>query len=527
MRRLLPAAVLGLALSACGSTVQTSSTATIGGDGLGSSAQGSELGGTSGTSGGLGSSSSTTGGGTAGGTSTGGGTTGTGGSTGGSTGAVANGGSGAPSGALPPTAQTGLGVTAKTITIGYSYSPDAAAANAATGASSFSQPDEQANMKALIDEINVHGGVAGRKLVGVGHAYHVTSADSGDTQDQAACQDWTVDHKVIAVLGSSLTDTLVACLKQHGVLFLKAGQIVDADQTYLRQYSNEILLATMSQDRVFRDQAQAFLRQKWYGGWNAASGTPGPTTKVGVITFDTPSFTRSLRHIILPALAAAGHPAAEADVIQVHDVEQQSDIAPTTAQIKGAVLKMQSDGVTHVVLGDASAAIMEFFASNAQTQRYYPRLGVTSGAAPEAAYQAGLVTAQQLNGMSGNGWMPTIDLPAGQAGPYANSETKRCLEVLHRRTGQDYTSTNASTIALDDCDSLFIFQKALSLAPALSPSGLLAGFDKIGSSYVSPVLGPSFVSSRQHDTAARAWDLNWVPSCSCVRYSQERRVPSV
>jgi len=522
MRRLIPAAVLGLALSACGSTVQTSSTATAGGDGLGATAApGNGLGG-SGTSGSPLNQGSAATGGTTGGSSTGGASAGgpaapgtVGGAGGGTTGTSTS---------LPGPAQAGLGVTAKTITIGYGYSPDAASVNAAIGASSFSQPDEQANMKGLIDEINAHGGIAGRKLVGVGHAYHVASSDSGSAQDQAACQDWTSDHKVIAVLSSSLSDTLVACLKQKGVLLVTAGQIVDSDQTFLRQYPNKLLLATMSQDRIFRDQAQAFQRQKWFGGWNVTTGAPGTSTKVGVITYDNASFTRSLHNVILPALKAAGHPAATADVFQVHKVEQESDTAATTAQIKNAVLKLQTDGVTHVVLGDASAFIMEFFGADAQSQRYYPRLGVTSGAAPYAAYQAGLVTAQQLNGMSGNGWLPSLDIPTNDAAKYTNSETRRCLDILKRRTGQTYTSTNAATIALGDCDSVFIFQKAMSLATALSPNGLLAGFDKIGSSYVSPTVGPTFVSARQHDTAVRAWDLNWVPSCTCVRYSDQRTV---
>ncbi|MCU1600894.1 MAG: hypothetical protein JWO22_1603 [Frankiales bacterium] len=533
MRTRIPLAVVALlAVSACGSTVQQSSTTTLNGtsgDGL-SSASGSSTGdaGTLGTGAAAGAGGSSTGLGTSGSAGVGtDGSTGLG-NTGGSSGDPTGGGSdgtGAPP--LPSQGSTGLGVTAKTISIGIGYSTDGDAANAAIGAGSFTQGDEKGSAQALIDEINAHGGVAGRKLVGVFHGYNVTSATPGSTQDQAACDDWTVDHKVIAVMSSSLTDTLVACLKQRGVLLIKAGQIVDADQTYLRSYSNELLLATMSQDRIFKDQAQAFQRQKYFTGWNTVNGTPGATTKVGVLTYDNDSFTRSLRHVILPALKAAGHAPAESDVIQVHKVQQQSDTAGTTAQIKSAVLRLQSDGVTHVVLGDASAFIMEFFAANARTQGYFPRLGVTSGAAPEAVFEAGLATAQQLNGISGNGWLPTLDLPGAEANKHTNSAAKRCLEILKRRTGQQPANANEATIALGDCDSLFIFQKAMSLAPTLSPAGLLAGFDKLAGSYVSPTVGPTFVSSNQHDTAVQAWDLNWVSSCTCVRYSSQRRVPSL
>lgn len=528
MRRVVATVALAVLASACGSTAQTTSTTTIGGGGLGSSASGGDLGqgGAGGSTSGLGSSTSG-GGGASGGSSTGAGTTGLGVGTTGTAGGSGGGGAGAATGSLPPQSQVGLGVTATTISIGYGYSPDAAAANSAIGDSAFSQPDEDANYKALIAEVNARGGIAGRKLVGVGHPFKTTSADSASAQDEAACQDWTGDHKVIAALSSSLSDDLVACLKKKGVLLISAGQIVDSDQTLLSQFPNKIMLGTMSQDRIFLDQAQAFQRQKYFGGWNSATGGPGTTTKVGVITYDNASFTRSLRRIILPALQAAGHPAAAPDVFQVHKVARESDFAGTTAQIKNAVLKLQADGVTHVVLGDASAVIMQFFGASARSQNYYPRLGVTSGAAPWADYEAGLVTAKQLNGMSGNGWLPSLDVPTDAAAKLTNSETKRCLEILKRRTGQSYSSTNAATIALSDCDAAFIFQKAMALATALSPSGLLDGFNKLGGSYVSPTIGPTFLSARQHDTAVRAWDLNWDSSCTCVRYSRERRVPSL
>lgn len=527
MRTRLPAALAAtLALAACGSTVQVSSTSTAGGTGLGPAPGATDATGLGGPSAG-----GTSGGGTTGVTAPGTATTGSTGTTGTTGTAPARGGSTGSTGAtgapLPAAASTGLGVTAKTISIGVGYSSDGDAANAAIGAGGLTQGDEKATVQALVDEINSRGGIAGRRLVPVFHAYRVTSSDSGATQDQAACQDWTVDHKVIAVLSSSLTDaTLVSCLQAKGVVFLKPGKIVDGDQAFLQRFSNEILLATMSQDRIFADQARSFAAQGWYGGWNQVSGSPGTTTKVGVLTYDTDSFTRSLRRVILPALKAAGHAPAEVDVRQVHKPEQESDAAGTAAQVKNALLRFQSDGVTHVVLGDASGFILIFFGSNARTQGYYPRLGVTSGAGVQALFDQGLVTAKQLNGMGGNGWLPTIDVPATDSNRYATSATKRCLDILKRRTGAQFTSSNAATIALSDCDAVFSFQAALARASHLSPAGLLDGFDQLGASYLSPTVGPTFLSAGQHDTAVRAWDLNWVASCSCVRYSREHRVPS-
>ena len=518
VRQVVGAVTLGLALSACGSTVQVSSS-TSAGDGLSAQDGGLEQGttGTTGTSLGGGSSS--------GATAPVGGSSGSGGGAtlgpGSTSGSVA---SGAP---LPSQAATGLGVTAKTISLGFGYASDGDAANAAIGADGITSGDEKANSQALVDEVNAHGGVAGRRLVPVFHPYNLTSPDPGTAQDEAACQDWTVDHKVMAVFSSSLSENLVACLKKAGVVFVKGGQIVDADAAFLRQYANEILLSTMSIDRIFADQVRSLVRQDWFTGWDTVRGQAGPApVKVGVLTYDNGSFSRALNGVLLPALKAVGHPVAPSDVIQVHRGQQESDTAGTAAQVKTGTLKLQQDGVTHLVLGDASGLILEFFGSNARTQGYYPRLGVTSGAGVQVIHDNGLASDQQLNGMAGNGWLPTIDLLASEGAKYNNSETRRCLEIMKRRTGQTYTSSNAATIALADCDGMFLFQRAMRLAPALTPAGLIRGIEELGSGYTSPTVGPTFLSPGQHDDAIRAWDLNWVESCTCVRYSSPHDVPT-
>jgi ABC-type branched-subunit amino acid transport system substrate-binding protein len=416
-------------------------------------------------------------------------------------------------------------VTARTITIGIMYSTNGDAANAAIGASGLTQGDTLADAKALVDEVNAHGGIAGRKLVAVYHGTNAQSQDPRAVQDQAACSFFTQDHKVIAVLGSNYTDTLPACLQRAGVVFLKAGVIVSEDSTYLRQRSNEFLLGTLAQDRVLRDQVGSFVRQGWFGAWNTVSGTPGTApVKVGVITFDEASFDRSLKNALLPALRKAGHPAPAQDVFEIHAPQSSSDQAGSIAQLKSATLRLQQDGVTHVVLVDTGGGVLELFANNARTQGYYPRFGVTSGAGVQAIHDTGLVQDNQLNGMAGNGWLPSLDLPAAESDRYTTAATRRCLAVMKARTGQTYTSTNAASIALSYCDQVFLFAQAMGAARVLSPAGLVAALEAVGASFASPVLPRSFLSRAHHDDGVQAWDLNWVSSCSCVRYSSPHDV---
>ncbi|GAC1611194.1 MAG: hypothetical protein NVS3B26_22450 [Mycobacteriales bacterium] len=80
----------------------------------------------------------------------------------------------------------GPGVSATTITIGYNYTSNGDAGNAAIGAA-VSQGDEVGEAKAIRDDINSHGGVAGRNLQIVFHPYDATSQQTNDTQDASDC----------------------------------------------------------------------------------------------------------------------------------------------------------------------------------------------------------------------------------------------------------------------------------------------------------------------------------------------------
>src|SRR5437763_937118 len=81
--------------------------------------------------------------------------------------------------------------------------PGGGAANAAIGAAGITQGDEKANDQIVIDDINAHGGVAGRKIVPIFHGLDATSTNTLDSQYQAACDDLTQYHKVFAAFAGS------------------------------------------------------------------------------------------------------------------------------------------------------------------------------------------------------------------------------------------------------------------------------------------------------------------------------------
>ena len=145
---------------------------------------------------------------------------------GGTTGGVAGGGSGG--GSLPTgtgggkhlaVAPSAPGVTDTTIYIGSYYNKNQGQGNAAFGASGLDQGGARKPQNVMIDWVNSHGGVAGRKLSPIYYGFDASgTGPPSDQQDQAACAKYTQDNKVFAmIVQGSIFDE---CAKREGAVDL-------------------------------------------------------------------------------------------------------------------------------------------------------------------------------------------------------------------------------------------------------------------------------------------------------------------
>ena len=527
-----------MATAACGSTVQQTGaqaalgggavaadgTTALGGDGLGVAGAGPGAAGgatTSGLAAGTGPGDAATGS-----TFTGGGggaaTSGAGAAGGSSTGtAGATGATGAqPAAAAAPGAagKNGPGVTAKEIFIGIAYTKNGDQANAAIGAA-ISRGDERENARAVIDQINERGGVAGRKLVPVFHAYDAQSAETTAQQQQAACATFTEDNKVFASTASG-DDALDACLAKAGVFQVTSGGIINQDAKFFRDFPSVFSVGAMSQDRMMTDLVKAFGRQDYFSGWDTNLAQPAKTkAKLGILSLDTPTWNRPLDKVLLPALARAGHPVETRLVVRVHNPQSQGEVGQTVGDIQNAALRFRDAGVTHVVMLDATAFMTLTCLNNTRSQRYFPRLGANSATGMQALHDAGAVDAQQFSGAVGLGWLPTLDLPAGQGDKYLTPATKECLDNNKKRTGQEFTSTNAASIALSICDSINGIAAAIAKAgPVLNFQTGIKGMEAIGGTLRTAAIPKVFLGPGRHDGLELGFDLKWDTACTCAKY---------
>lgn len=507
-------ATLVALLTGCGSTAQVVSTRTIDNGGLGGTEAPGEAGGPLGTGTTLSTGSTALNGTPAG--AAGSGTAGSAGSVSSSTGPVTI------SGGLV----LGQGVTKTTVTVGITYLTNGDAANAALGAGGITQGDTKADAQAMVDEVNAHGGIHGKKLVPVYFPINEQSTQTRQQQDDAACAFFTQDNKVAAVLGGGQSEELNTCLNNHHVPQFNAGPILSEDDVDFRLWPRYYLLGTLSQNRMMREMVNSLVRQNYFSPWDTTSGKPGVApVKVGVLSIDIPEWQRPVHSVFLPAMAAAGHPVDPSNYREIHNPNSQAEDGQTVADLSNAVLAMHGNGVTHIILLDAGGTLLELFGNASKNQGYYPRLGINSGSGATAIAGQGLASNQQLNGAVGLGWLPTLDLTAAEGAKYPGPNTKHCLAVLKQRSGQTPTSTNAAGLAEGYCDMVFLLTKAMDSTTELTPDGIRAAIDALGESFPSAGIPLYRFSPTQHAPAELGWDLYWDTSCTCAHYRNEHRIP--
>ena len=420
------------------------------------------------------------------------------------------------------------GVTDKAIYVGINYTTNADAANAAIGAAGITSGDEKADARAVIDDINAHGGAAGRKLVPVWHATDAQSQQTRATQDQEMCTDFTQDHHVFAATALGYTDNFLSCLTKANVLDVYSGDLINPDKAEFRQFPYYIDAGTISQDRADAALVRSLVRQNYFTGWNPTTGKPGPNpVKIGVLGVDIPQWTRPVKSVLLPALKAAGHPVDSADVRMIYNPGSTTEDSITLRDIANANLKFRQDGVTHVILLDTGGQLLTFFGKDADSQHYYPRYGVHSGSGVQAIYDAGLVSNQQLNGAVGLAWNPGLDLSASAADKYQTAATKHCLEVIKKGTGQTFTSTNAAALALSYCDELYLLADAINHAGSVvNLTTVMAAIEAIHFGFHSAGAPSMYFGPGRHGGVETGWDQAWDASCKCNKYvTQPYRIP--
>jgi hypothetical protein len=413
-------------------------------------------------------------------------------------------------------------VTATKVYVGIVQDASAGALNKAAGVGSITSGDDQANTRAVIKDINAHGGVGGRELVPVYGSFDQTSTTPYDQQFSAICQKFTHDQpRVFAVVdaGTAAATGYRECLMRAGVSIISSSLPISNAATFAA-LPGYVELGSPNIDRLAGYQVPALAAQHYFTPWNTGTGQPAPagTVKVGVLTYNDRDFAHAVDRILVPALKRLGY---DPVVAKISQSDGASDTGNQAAAVKSAQLSFAANRVTHVIPFETNGNLSTFFLPTARTQAYYPRYGGSTDSAFEALLESGVVEQRQMNGAVGFGWIPSLDLRREDNpvnGRYSNAGTRYCMKLM-KDNGITFDSGNAEGIAQNTCSVFYFIKAVLDRTPSqITQATFIRTAEAMGTSFVKAGgLGLDLRPGR-HDPPNKAYFWKHFDDCGCFRY---------
>ena len=411
----------------------------------------------------------------------------------------------------PTNPLSGRGFTRDQVLIGVATASDSDTFTNSLGISGTGAGDVNGQMNAIVDDLNRHGGVLGRKVVLVRHDYSTTQAATNSTAaNNSACVDWTQDHHVFAVIGPLIADdTLLSCLGKASTPLLELGGGVDYPLHYsdtYRKYPSFFNIDQMVGDRYDRIAVQRLVARSFFTPWNTLRGSPGtgPVT-MGLLGYSDPAGGAQIDDEVRQ-LKAQGIGVAQGNIVRC-----PRDVSAAASCNANAVLRFSSNHVTHVW----GAGLL--FMNQAESQGYHPRYFVQNS----ARVLAENAPSGQLNGAMAESYIPSYDVETTEYPGDPSTATGRCRDIM-KAGGVDISASSVLYNALLLCDGFFFFEAALKRSGSLGTDQLVRGLESLSSSQPSALTWTSLLSPSEHTTAHGLRDLTYEASSKRWHYASTR-----
>lgn len=325
-----------------------------------------------------------------------------------------------------------VGITAKTIKLGFIVvsDNDKLLSNYGVRGGAIGNTRDQVN--AVIDDLNARGGIHGRKIQTA--IRELSATGDGTAQYSAMCAGFTQDDKVFAVLSPWNPDPAFApCLAKKGTFFI-SDALLQYDAETFSELEPYVVSGLFSSSRGAVALATGLYKSGFFKG----------KQRLGIVRSSNPIFERVSNRHLKPTLASFG-------------IKPVAETTSGTSTANDAVLYMKDRDVDHIVFLSAAGGPPLFFMTAAQSQGYFPTYGLGSPDSPSFQQQNAPYT--QLRGARAVGWAPAFDVLDSEGPPLSSAE-KRCLDV-HAKGGTNYgTRTEAAAIAMAFCDMVWLFEAA-------------------------------------------------------------------
>ena len=377
------------------------------------------------------------------------------------------------------------------IRIGLHLSANLQAAYTALGASG-AEGDLTAPVTAVVDYINAHGGMAGRKVQPIFHESDPLKG-SFDAEGQATCDDFASDQHVFAVVSGAVLPTLVLpdCLAKKHVPLVWNYQIL-IDEPLWRQWRPYLY-------QPFSVNAD---RMGFYVDQLVANHFFETGARVAIIRYDLDQHARFAKNVLRPRLSA--NHINVVDEVALSRPDSAGAAADVGAQIGSAILRLRAENVSHIVFVPTGGAVPFLFMSQAQGAGFRPRYAMNSLDIPY--FVADQAPAGQLSRSLAIGWSPQSDVHRADEPP-PNALTALCYKITNSPGAMRY------------CDGLFFLKAALDRAGRVDAASLQASVESMGSTFEpSFSLADTFAPGR-HDGASAVRLDAFDDGCACFKYA--------
>jgi hypothetical protein len=402
------------------------------------------------------------------------------------------------------------GTESSTVEIGLPRPSDLAALGAALGGglgvSGASAPTDQqvdAFYQAMVSYVNSHAGLLGKKITPVYFSINPISL-AGSSVQQEMCTEFTQDNHVFAVMDlPNVSQTFISCLENAKVIAFDPAGSVQLDDTSFAQNPLYATAGALSLSRVASVEVNGLFKQGFFGS----------SPKIGLVGYNTPSFTRAISQSLKPALAAHGLHLTDQQLVA--PVASLSDVAATQQAISDAVLRFKSEGIDHVLFFDTEGGTVSPWTQAATAQNYFPRLGLTTNELPsEQAYLGNTRNPDQGKEYStalGVGWSPVSD----EANPPVNATGQLCDSIMAAAGA----SAAQAKLFWSTCDELLVFAAGVNAGGQLTSTDALSGLAKAKSLQSAELAGPPNYAGGRRDGVGSVRYLSFASKCQCFQYS--------
>lgn len=405
-------------------------------------------------------------------------------------------------------ALAGRGFNSQEIFVGFATSKGAedvfksAGGNIETG-------DQEGQINALVAEINRSGGVSGRELVPVFYDFDIGRASANASAEaQRACVRWTEDHPVFAVINtiSISRAEMWKCLTRRETPLLDIAGLNQPKSLYAALSPYFYVPDNATMERFVPAWIRSLIRLDYFvDGWEIDGTSPGrEPTNIGVLGRGEEG--EHFIKLVRSELAKHSKRMTESFVIS----DQSSEQAQRDARL--AVLRFRQSGVTHVI--PSLTEILQF-GPHAESQNYRPRYALASHGLLNVI--KGIVPQRQFVGSIGTGWRPTTDVDNAQ--DPSNSPAFRQCKKTAEDAGHNMSKRAALMLVVRTCDGLTFLQTAIKKG-GLSATGFLRGAAVLNRLPSANIFRMSFSGSRPDGLAAFR-DIKFEGDCTCFKYIDE------